>query len=113
MAIITLDDRLSELETERDAIGKVLKRIKREINRLAEQIETGEVTDKSEAQKILAEARYWLKAVRETETEIEKLKKERAGIAHGYGVDLEAARTEVGCRLHRLAQCQKEKKISG
>ena len=47
MAIITLDDRISELETERDAIGKVLKRIKREINRLAEQIETGEVTDKA------------------------------------------------------------------
>jgi len=44
---------------------------------------------------------YWksLQAVQERESELDKLRRERAGIADGYALDLVAARGEVGRRL--------------
>lgn len=43
-----------------------------------------------------------LLAVQEREKDLEKLRRENAGIVDGYALDLAAARTEVGSRLARL-----------
>ena len=43
-----------------------------------------------------------LLAVQEREKDLEKLRRESAGIVEGYALDLAAARTEIGGRLARL-----------
>lgn len=42
----------------------------------------------------------------EERTRVEKLRKDAAGIVHGYAIDLDAARAEVGRRLARLGHAR-------
>ncbi len=105
MTLITPEKRLSELETTRADIAATLKSITLQIVELRMQVETGNVARTREAGQLLADTRYWLKAARETEAEIDTVEKQRAGIVHDYGLDLETARSEIGCRLARLRRC--------
>ncbi|MHA6344496.1 hypothetical protein [Roseivivax sp. CAU 1761] len=108
MSLITLEDRLAELEADRAAIARMLKSIRTELHALQDRVEAGELGSPTEAGRLLGDVRYWLKAARETEQELAKINRERAGIAHGYGLDLERARAEIACRLARLRACCKE-----
>ncbi|UMA63734.1 hypothetical protein LVO79_11900 [Roseivivax marinus] len=107
MSLITIEDRMSELEADRDAIAETLRGIRSELHDLRARVEAGEFGSPTEAGKLLGDVRYWLKAARETETEIQKVHKARAGIAHDYGLDLEKARADIRCRLHRIRACCK------
>ncbi len=108
MSLITLEDRLSDLERDRDAIAETLRSIRDELHDLRERVESGALGDRAEASRLLADVRYWLKAARETEAEIKIIRKEKAGIAHDYAIDLERARDDVRCRIYRLRDCCKE-----
>ncbi|WP_186766547.1 hypothetical protein [Puniceibacterium confluentis] len=105
MTLITHDTRLSELDTTRAHIAATLKSIRLQIVDLKTRVEDGNLQNTREVGQLLADARYWLKAARETEAEIENVEKQRAGIVHDYGLDLEHARSEIGCRLARLRRC--------
>lgn len=58
---------------------------------------------------------HWkaLQTVLDKETDLEKSDRERAGIAHGYAIDLDAARSEVGRRLACLKNAAAGEGISG
>ncbi|SLN50684.1 hypothetical protein ROJ8625_02511 [Roseivivax jejudonensis] len=105
MALITFEDRVSELEEDRDAIAETLRSIRTELTELRSRAEAGDLGERTETARLLGDVRYWLKAARETEGEIAAFRKEKAGIAYGYGLDLDAARNEVRCRIHRLRKC--------
>jgi uncharacterized coiled-coil protein SlyX len=109
MTLITHDVRVSELEATRAHIAATLKSITFQIVELKSEVEQGNLGRTKEVGQLLADARYWLKAARETEAEIENVEKQRAGIVHDYGLDLEAARSEIGCRLARLRNCCRER----
>ena len=105
MTMIRPDERLAELEESRLMILDILKSIQRSaMNFLAEAGQGDTPGMDTRETRILGDARYWLKAARETEAEIEALKRKDARIAHEYGLDLELARAEIDQRLARLAE---------
>lgn len=65
-----------------------------------------------EAAKLLAEIRNWSKLAMETEARFEERERRRDGIAHGYALDLEAARASISCRLARLRRCCRDGAVS-
>lgn len=93
------------LETERQQIAQVLTELVEEIFDLQSQLRQGDPKNKAEAGKLLSDLRYWLKAARETEAELEKIRRKEAGIEEVWGLDLQAAELEIGCRLARLRPC--------
>ena len=102
-------DRLEELEESRLMILSILKSIQSTAMGFLAEAASGEGAgmDAREA-KLLADARYWLKAARETEAEIETLKRKDARIEHEYGLDLDRARAEIHERLARIAAAAAE-----
>ncbi|MGR3271315.1 hypothetical protein DU478_04845 [Thalassococcus profundi] len=105
MSLITPKDRLGGLEEERVHIALILRTLKSQLNALNERVAEKDLGDPAAAGKLLGEVRYWLKAARETEAELDTAKRQRDGISEGYGIDLDHARTEIGCRLARLRTC--------
>jgi hypothetical protein len=105
MTLITPENELSRLEEKRQRIAESLERLAGAIGALEKKVAAGEVGNTTEAGKVLADIRYWLKQAWETEAEIERFRRKDAGIAHEYALDLERARSEIGCRLARLRPC--------
>ena len=92
------------LEAQRQEIAQTLNDLGADIRDLLGKLRKGEVR-KQEVGTTLADLRYWLKALRETETELETLKRKESGISESYGLDLEAAAAEIRCRMARLSEC--------
>lgn len=92
------------LEAQREEIAQTLNELAGDVRDLQEKIRSGEAK-KQEVGAALADLRYWLKALRETEAELETIRRRDSGIIGGWGLDLEAAGDEVRCRLARLATC--------
>ncbi|MCE0504376.1 MULTISPECIES: hypothetical protein [unclassified Roseivivax] len=107
MSLIDPMGRESALEEERLAFLETLAELRLALGDLKEKIRAGEIgrDDKSQGKKLLEESRYWLRALRETEAELVRIEREKAGIAGDWGLDLEAAREELRCRLARLPRC--------
>ena len=111
--LITAKAELERLESNRAEIAETLEHLKQDISDLREQLRSGEVGKGSDASKALNELRYWLRAARETELEIETLRRKEAGIVGDYGLDLENARSEIWCRLDRLRRCHAATAVCG
>lgn len=105
MTLIIPEQDDTRLEEERDGISETLEDLRQALTALQRKAVAGDIADKAEAGKVLADIRYWLKAARETEQELEQARRRDAGIARAYGLDLEAAMREVDCRLDRLRDC--------
>ncbi|MDA7424678.1 hypothetical protein [Thalassococcus lentus] len=103
--LITAKTEAERLEKERDSIARQLTGLRQQIEALQDQLEAGTIKTEGEDKKLLAELRYWLKAGRETEKEIDEIRRRDAGIADVYGLDLDAAVSEIGCRLARVRAC--------
>lgn len=91
----------ARLEMERDQIARTLGDLAEDLQDLREKVRRGEAK-KTEGGTTLADLRYWLKALRETEAELDEIRRRDIGIAGDWGLDLHAAQFEVGCRLDRL-----------
>lgn len=105
MTLINPDARLAKLETDRAHIALTLESMRAQLMDLDRKVQAGEVGTPTEAGKLLNDIRYWLRAARETEAELETVTRQREGITQSYGLDLDRARSEVGCRLARLRAC--------
>jgi len=112
MVLITADEEGDALETERIAIAQELRAIREMVTHLREMVEAGELGHSGEAGKALSDLRTWLKHAKETEVHIVRHRRETAKISGSYGLDLDAARGVVGCRLDRLRRCCREGNIS-
>ncbi|MFA8385244.1 MAG: hypothetical protein ACEPO2_06435 [Pelagibaca sp.] len=113
MVLITAEETGSALETERDAIAQELRTLRETVAALRSKVEAGETGTAGEAAKVLAELRVWLKHAKETEVQIERHRREHAAIDGAYGLDLDAARAAVRCRLDRLRTCCREGGVLG
>ncbi|MDU8911077.1 hypothetical protein [Aestuariicoccus sp. MJ-SS9] len=113
MILITPEQETTRLDAERDRISAILVQLGKTLEDLNTQVAAGEVSDKTEANRVLADIRYWLKAARETEAELDQIRRKTAGICAAYGLDLEAAELEIGCRMARLRTCCREDELSG
>ncbi|MCI5111879.1 MAG: hypothetical protein MRY75_15120 [Marivita sp.] len=112
MVLITAEETGGALEAERDAIAQELRTIREMVARLRMKVEAGETGTATEAAKTLADLRAWLKHAKETEVQIERHRREHAAIEGAYGLDLDAARVAVRCRLDRLRACCREGSVS-
>lgn len=92
------------LEAQRDEIAQTLDELAADIRDLQGKIRRGEAK-KAEGGSVLSDLRYWLKALRETEAELETIRKRESGLAGAWGLDLDAADAEVRCRLARIRAC--------
>ena len=101
---------LDELET--SAKAQVVSAIEA-LNRLMAEVDAGKVGPKSEVAKVIGDIRDWLKIAHEMELRLEKSDQGRTGSGRGYALDLEEARSSIGCRLDRLRRSCCSGKISG
>ena len=112
MVLITADEEGDALEAERAAIAQELKAIREMVAQLRETVEAGGTGTGVEAGKVLSDLRAWLKHAKETEVHLARHRRETAKISGSYGLDLDAARHVVGCRLDRLRRCCREGSVS-
>ena len=110
--LITARAEKDRLQAERESITQVLRDLREDLEQMAALMRGGEGVKTPEVKALLTDMRYWLKALRETEAELETIRRKEAGITGGYGLDMERARVEIGCRLDRLRRCCGAGKLS-
>jgi predicted RNase H-like nuclease (RuvC/YqgF family) len=110
--LIRASSRLSRLEDEREAIAETLADLRGQVAALSRRLREGDTGKTTEDGKLLADIRYWLRAARETEAEIDEIRRRDTGIVGGYGLDLEQACVAVRCRLDSLRSCCGAEEIS-
>lgn len=103
--LLTAEAETRRLEEQRAEIEATLDDLRDDIRAIQARLRSGEVDRRAEAAKPLSELKYWLRAIRETEAEIDAIRRRDLSISESYGLDLEAARAEIGCRLARLRPC--------
>ncbi|MCC1493428.1 hypothetical protein [Cognatishimia sp. F0-27] len=89
----------------REEIAEELAYLRRFLVDLRERLETGETDTPAGGGKLAAEIRYWIKAARDAEKDLDELRRQDCGISDLYGLDLDAARHAIGCRMARLRPC--------
>ncbi len=110
--LIRAQSRLDRLEQDRDDISQTLSGLGQQLRTLSSRLQKGDTAKNGEDKALLADIRYWLKAARDTELEIEDLRRRDAGITGEYGLDLEQACFAVRCRLDSLRTCCREGELS-
>jgi hypothetical protein len=110
--LIRAQSRLERLERDRDDISETLAGLGAQLRTLSSRLQKGDTSKNGEDKALLADIRYWLKAARDTELEIEDLRRRDAGITGEYGLDLEQACIAVRCRLDSLRTCCREGALS-
>ncbi|GGF52900.1 hypothetical protein SAMN05216376_102241 [Mameliella alba] len=111
--VIIASERCERLRRQRDRATATIAELVDQIGELQDRAKRGDIAKKSEASSALGELRYWLRAARETELELEEIIRKEEGISDVYGLDLEAARLAVGCRLDSLRACCIEGQVPG
>ncbi|MBE0452400.1 hypothetical protein [Roseovarius autotrophicus] len=106
MVLITPEERPSGLTTSINALEQQLADMRGELEELYLRIRAGDLGELKNATRATAEIRQWLKIAIEAEAQLDKRRQQERGIAHGYAIDLDAARHEIGCRLDRLRRAR-------
>jgi hypothetical protein len=111
--VIIANERCLRLRKQRERATATIEDLLDQIEETLRKIRIGEIDKKSEGTKVLGELKYWLRAARETELELEAIIRKEEGIGDAYGLDLEQARSAIGCRLDSLRACCREGEIPG
>ena len=98
-----------DIDADHTLLGRAIKVVEEQLLEMSnalialqERVRHGELEALKDSAKLTVEIRHWLKMALETEQRCEDRRREQQGIVNGYALDLDAARTEVGCRLARL-----------
>lgn len=111
--VLTANARCERLQKQRERATQTITDLLDLIGEVHDRIKQGDMETNAQTAKVLGELKYWLRAARETELELEAIIRKDEGIVDTYGLDLEAARFAVGCRLDRLRACCAEGEIPG
>ncbi|WGW02506.1 hypothetical protein [Tropicibacter oceani] len=111
--LITIKSELERLERDREEIAAMLEGLKQDLQSMQERLRSGETEKRSEGGSLLGDLKYWLRQANETEKEIEAIRRKDCAIVEGYGLDLEQAGLEIGCRLAGLRACCGADEVSG
>jgi hypothetical protein len=104
MILITPEETSSPLNEDIERLQTNLRGFARDIENLQERVQSGDVTD-AETRKVFSDLRSWLRMAMETEKALAQQNRQRLEIDGDYGLDLDAARDKIGCRLARLRRC--------
>lgn len=107
MTLHTIETVTSETESLLNSVIGTIKDLREELEELKERIRVGEGLEKSQDNKTVATARTLLRTCQEVENRLVECRSKSAGIVQGgYALDLDRARTDIGCKLDRL-RCTK------
>ncbi|MCH2093532.1 MAG: hypothetical protein MK160_00270 [Rhodobacteraceae bacterium] len=111
MTLITPEDGTSRLNAVLESCTQQVSDIASELEDLMQQVRAGEEIGKRDLSGRLKEMRDWLKVARETEVQLAAAQRKDKSIVGDYGLDLDRARTEIGCRLARIRRCCPEGRL--
>lgn len=112
MILITPDSDDDSVQQSIDTIAVQLRSFVFELEYLQSKISAGDTVNETDARKLFSDIRSWLKLAKEAEFACAERNRKALGIVGDYGLDLDAARDQVGCRLDRLRRCCHERKVS-
>ncbi|MBP0481004.1 hypothetical protein [Sagittula salina] len=99
------------LEAQREEIAQTLEDLTADIRDLHGKIRGEERVKKTDVGTALADLRYWLKAARETEVELDVIRRREREIEGHWGLDLGAAYDEVCRRLDCIRAIVDEREV--
>lgn len=105
MTLITAKNESARLEKKRAEFEEILGGMVDDLSSLSDRLRDGNLDVDKDARQLKQDIRFWLRLAAETEAELNALKRQDADICGSYGIDMEAARLEVGCRLDSLRAC--------
>ncbi len=106
MTLITPDDRISRTADLLRSLEDSLSNLRRRAEDLRTQIEAGEDADFVDGTRQVGQVDGLIRSCQKVEVNLVEYHNKQSGIAQGgYALDLEQARTEIGCRLARLRAC--------
>jgi hypothetical protein len=105
MTIMTPPKGASQLELELQHVREALRELAEECHTLKQRAQSGDVSAVKDASKTVSDIRRWLNTALETEARFDERRKEQDGVVNEYAIDLEHARSTIGCRMARLRRC--------
>lgn len=105
MTLITAKTDSERLEKKRKEFEEILEGMVDDLSALSDRLKDGQLDVDKDARQLKQDIRFWLRLAVETEAELHALKRQDANICGSYGIDMDAARVEIGCRLDSLRAC--------
>ena len=106
MTLITPEERMSRTAELLQSLEVSIRGLRQAAEDLRKRIETGEDADLASSARQLGQLEGLIRSCQKVETSFVEQCHRQAGIAQGgYALDLERARSEIGCRLARLRAC--------
>ena len=106
MTLITPEERMSQTAELLQSLETSIRGLRQAAEELRRQIGTGEDADLAGTAKQLGQLEGLIRSCQKVETSFVEQHYRQAGIAQGgYALDLDRARSEIGCRLARLRTC--------
>jgi cell division septum initiation protein DivIVA len=113
MTLITPDERTSRTEELLQSLLRSVSDLRQELEDLTQRVQAGEDADMQYGTRQVQAVDGLVRACQKVEASLVEQQNKAAGIAQrGYALDLERARSEIGCRLARLRRCCGEGGIS-
>jgi hypothetical protein len=106
MILITPEECVSRTAELLQSVQGSIRELRKQVEDLKQQIRTGEDADFASGTKQIASADGLIRTCQKVEASLVEQLHKQVGIATGgYALDLERARSEIGCRLARLRAC--------
>ncbi len=106
MTLITPEERISRTADLLRSLENSIRELRNAAEDLRQRLAAGEDVDLAGTSKQLGQVDGLIRSCQKVETSFVEHHYREAGIAQGgYALDLERARSEIGCRLARLRQC--------
>lgn len=113
MTLITPEERVFRTTELLQSLEDSVRKLRQQARDLCQQIEAGEDADLVNGSKQVAGAEALIRSCHKVEASLVEQQRRQAGIVQGgYALDLDRARSEVGCRLARLRTCCNARDIS-
>ena len=107
MTLQTVETVSSETESLLNSVIGTIQDLRAELEALKDRVREGDGLEPTKDSKTVATAKTLLRTCQDVENRLVECRSKSAGIAQGgYALDLERARAEIGCKLHRL-RCTK------
>ncbi len=95
------------------SLTKVVADLRKQIEDLKEDAQTGGKIDKAKVSQVLRDFNLAVLACTNAENKLDDCRSKKAGIARGgYALDMEKARAEIGCKLDQLRKCHDAGEVS-
>jgi hypothetical protein len=113
MTMITPDEEIEHGTEVLNALLQSIRALRREIEGLKEQAQSGEVLSETDVSKPMGKVQGLVAQCAKAETYLNECRRKQAGIARGgYALDMDRARAEIGCKLDRLRRCSGARPVS-